>query len=59
MSKVFTFNSLMKLSVRLRDKASIDAIKRILANYTNNMDAELQQRAVEYSTLFSKYDHMR
>ncbi|KAI6653527.1 AP-1 complex subunit gamma-1 isoform X2 [Oopsacas minuta] len=59
MSKVFTFNSLMKLSVRLKQQSNIDLIKCILANYTNNMDAELQQRAVEYSTLFKQYDYLR
>eukprot|EP00800_Vazella_pourtalesii_P006957 TRINITY_DN1917_c0_g2_i1.p1 TRINITY_DN1917_c0_g2~~TRINITY_DN1917_c0_g2_i1.p1 ORF type:complete len:759 (-),score=163.26 TRINITY_DN1917_c0_g2_i1:451-2673(-) len=59
MSKIFTFNSLMKLSVRLKQQSSIDSIRSILGDYTNNMDAELQQRAVEYCILFKQYDHMR
>ena len=31
----------------------------ILAQYACSTQAELQQRAVEYSSLFNKYDHMR
>ena len=30
-----------------------------MSKYSDNMDTELQQRAVEYVTIFSKYDQMR
>ncbi|MBZ3881319.1 AP-1 complex subunit gamma-like 2 [Sciurus carolinensis] len=34
-------------------------IRQVVSIYGSCMDVELQQRAVEYNTLFRKYDHMR
>ena len=31
----------------------------MVSSYGNNMDMELQQRAVEYCAIFSKHDNMR
>ena len=31
----------------------------MVGSYGNNMDMELQQRAVEYCAIFSKHDNMR
>ncbi|XP_022409182.1 AP-1 complex subunit gamma-like 2 isoform X2 [Delphinapterus leucas] len=42
----YALTALVKLSTRLRGDKSC-------------LDVELQQRAVEYNTLFQKYDHMR
>ena len=42
-----------------RFTTSLPRIKSILSQYSNNLDMELQQRAIEYVTIFSKYDKMR
>lgn len=34
-------------------------IRQVVSIYGSCLDVELQQRAVEYDTLFRKYDHMR
>ena len=34
-------------------------IRHILSCYTSSIDVELQQRSVEYSTIFKKYDSLR
>lgn len=34
-------------------------IRQVVSIYSSCLDVELQQRAVEYNTLFRKYDHMR
>ncbi|KAL4692134.1 hypothetical protein H8959_015944 [Pygathrix nigripes] len=34
-------------------------IRQVVSIYRSCLDVELQQRAVEYDTLFRKYDHMR
>ena len=34
-------------------------IKSLIKKYGDNLDMELQQRAVEYSAIFSKHDEMR
>lgn len=34
-------------------------IRQVVSIYGSCLDVELQQRAVEYNTLFQKYDHMR
>ena len=31
----------------------------MVSSYGNNMDMELQQRAIEYCAIFSKHDNMR
>lgn len=34
-------------------------IRQVVSIYGSCLDLELQQRAVEYNTIFRKYDHMR
>ncbi|KAL2790158.1 AP-1 complex subunit gamma-like 2 isoform 3 [Daubentonia madagascariensis] len=52
----YALTALMKLSTRLHgDKR----IRQVVSIYGSCLDVELQQRAVEYNTLFRKYDHMR
>ncbi|KIW01222.1 uncharacterized protein PV09_07266 [Verruconis gallopava] len=48
----------MKLSTRLSEPAQIEKLRRLLMTYQTNLDVEIQQRAVEYSNLFS-YDQVR
>ena len=50
--------SAMKLTTRLRDPSQVDRIRRILSNRTSDLSTEIQQRAVEYGTLFA-YDDIR
>ena len=42
-----------------RFTSSMPRIKNLITKYGNNLDVELQQRAVEYSAIFSKHDDMR
>lgn len=56
-TKEYCITALMKLSTRFHH--SKENIGLILAQYACSTQAELQQRAVEYSSLFNKYDHMR
>ncbi|XP_039110653.1 AP-1 complex subunit gamma-like 2 isoform X1 [Hyaena hyaena] len=53
----YALTALMKLSTRLRRDSS--RIRQVVSIFGSCLDVELQQRAVEYSTLFRKYDHMR
>uniref|UniRef100_A0A8D2AL28 AP-1 complex subunit gamma n=1 Tax=Sciurus vulgaris TaxID=55149 RepID=A0A8D2AL28_SCIVU len=53
----YALTALMKLSTRLR--GDNNRIRQVVSIYGSCMDVELQQRAVEYNTLFQKYDHMR
>uniref|UniRef100_A0A8D0IYH4 Adaptor related protein complex 1 subunit gamma 2 n=2 Tax=Sus scrofa TaxID=9823 RepID=A0A8D0IYH4_PIG len=53
----YALTALMKLSTRLR--GDNNRIRQVVSIYGSCMDVELQQRAVEYNTLFRKYDHMR
>ena len=50
--------ALMKLSARFTDRNTIQRIKNILHRYRTSIEVELQQRAVEYTNLFS-YDEIR
>ncbi|KAM9645312.1 LOW QUALITY PROTEIN: AP-1 complex subunit gamma-like 2 [Trichechus inunguis] len=52
----YTLTALMKLSTRFRED---NHIWQVVSIYGSCLDVELQQRAVEYNTLFGKYDHMR
>nr|XP_045009904.1 AP-1 complex subunit gamma-like 2 isoform X3 [Jaculus jaculus] len=52
----YAITALMKLSTRFQDN---NRIRQVVSIYGSCVDVELQQRAVEYSTLFRKYDHMR
>uniref|UniRef100_A0A671DR68 Adaptor related protein complex 1 subunit gamma 2 n=1 Tax=Rhinolophus ferrumequinum TaxID=59479 RepID=A0A671DR68_RHIFE len=53
----YALTALMKLSTRLR--GDNNRIRQVVSIYGSCLDVELQQRAVEYNTLFRKYDHMR
>uniref|UniRef100_A0ABI7ZUM0 AP-1 complex subunit gamma n=1 Tax=Felis catus TaxID=9685 RepID=A0ABI7ZUM0_FELCA len=53
----YALTALMKLSTRLRGDSN--RIRQVVSIYGSCLDVELQQRAVEYNTLFQKYDHMR
>ncbi|XP_075860272.1 AP-1 complex subunit gamma-like 2 isoform X5 [Microcebus murinus] len=53
----YALTALMKLSTRLRGNNK--RIRQVVSIYGSCLDVELQQRAVEYNTLFRKYDHMR
>ncbi|XP_047395382.1 AP-1 complex subunit gamma-like 2 isoform X2 [Sciurus carolinensis] len=53
----YALTALMKLSTRL--PGDNYRIRQVVSIYGSCMDVELQQRAVEYNTLFRKYDHMR
>lgn len=56
-TKEYCITALMKLSTRFT--ATGDLILDITSRYSSSTQAELQQRAVEYTTIFRKYDHMR
>ncbi|XP_059952418.1 AP-1 complex subunit gamma-like 2 isoform X2 [Mesoplodon densirostris] len=53
----YALTALVKLSTRLR--GDNNRIRQVVSIYGSCLDVELQQRAVEYNTLFQKYDHMR
>ncbi|XP_010994050.1 AP-1 complex subunit gamma-like 2 isoform X1 [Camelus dromedarius] len=53
----YALTALMKLSTRLH--GDNNRIRQVVSIYGSCQDVELQQRAVEYNTLFRKYDHMR
>nr|XP_015309079.1 PREDICTED: AP-1 complex subunit gamma-like 2 isoform X1 [Macaca fascicularis]XP_015309080.1 AP-1 complex subunit gamma-like 2 isoform X3 [Macaca fascicularis]XP_015309082.1 AP-1 complex subunit gamma-like 2 isoform X3 [Macaca fascicularis]XP_015309083.1 AP-1 complex subunit gamma-like 2 isoform X3 [Macaca fascicularis]XP_015309084.1 AP-1 complex subunit gamma-like 2 isoform X3 [Macaca fascicularis] len=53
----YALTALMKLSTRLQ--GDNNRIRQVVSIYKSCLDVELQQRAVEYDTLFRKYDHMR
>ncbi|XP_064599542.1 AP-1 complex subunit gamma-1-like isoform X2 [Liolophura sinensis] len=56
-TKEYAITALMKLSSRFT--RTQDRIKKVIAVYGHHVDVELQQRAVEYTALFHKYDGMR
>lgn len=56
-TKEYCITALMKLSTRF--SITRDSILDTLSRYSSSTQTELQQRAVEYTTLFRKYDHMR
>ncbi|KAL4234218.1 AP-1 complex subunit gamma-1 [Mactra antiquata] len=56
-TKEYCITALMKLSTRF--SATRDMILDITSRYSSSTQAELQQRAVEYTTIFRKYDQMR
>jgi len=59
-SKNFALNSLMKLSSRFtKDPDSAEKIQRIISCYKISTNVELQQRSVEYSTVFRHYNSIR
>ncbi len=42
-----------------RFSITMPRIKSLITKYGDNLDMELQQRAVEYTAIFSKHDEMR
>ncbi|XP_002718132.2 AP-1 complex subunit gamma-like 2 isoform X1 [Oryctolagus cuniculus] len=56
-TRAYALTALMKLSTRFR--GDNNRIRQVVSIYGSCVDVELQQRAVEYNTLFRKYDHMR
>ncbi|KAK4127478.1 Adaptor protein complex AP-1 gamma subunit [Parathielavia appendiculata] len=54
----YLITALVKLTTRLSDAAQIERIRRILQNHQTSLDVEVQQRAVEFSNLFS-FDQIR
>ncbi|KFM71030.1 AP-1 complex subunit gamma-1, partial [Stegodyphus mimosarum] len=56
-TKEYSTTALMKLSVRFPDTAP--RVKHFLDIFGTNVNVELQQRAIEFSSLFRKYNHLR
>lgn len=56
-TKEYALTSLMKLSVRLTSSAP--RIKKVVDAFGGSLNVELQQRAVEFSSLFSRHDQLR
>ncbi|KAK0045846.1 AP-1 complex subunit gamma-1-like isoform X2 [Biomphalaria pfeifferi] len=56
-TKEYVITALMKLSSRF--PASTLRLKQIIAIYGSSTNVELQQRSVEYTNVFSKFDHIR
>lgn len=57
-TKEYAITALLKLSTRFSE-ASGKRIKDAITKYSRSTVVELQQRSIEYSSLFNKYDHMR
>eukprot|EP00795_Rhopilema_esculentum_P001181 gene1181-15541_t len=56
-AKEFVLTALMKLTTRFT--TCTDKIRHVINEYVTNVHVELQQRSVEYDTIFRKYDHLR
>ncbi|XP_059176379.1 AP-1 complex subunit gamma-1-like [Physella acuta] len=56
-TKEYVITALMKLSSRFINSSL--RLRQIIAQYGSSTNVELQQRSVEYSNLFTKFDHMR
>ncbi|KAL2268547.1 hypothetical protein VTJ83DRAFT_3393 [Remersonia thermophila] len=54
----YIITALVKLTTRLSGPAQVERVRRILQAHQTNLDVEVQQRAVEFSNLFS-YDQIR
>ncbi|GAO19661.1 hypothetical protein UVI_02047600 [Ustilaginoidea virens] len=57
-STEYIVTALMKVTTRFSDVSQIERIRRILQGNQTSLDVEVQQRAVEYSNLFS-FDAIR
>jgi AP-1 complex subunit gamma-1 len=57
-STEYIITALMKLTTRFSDDAQIERVRRLLQSHQTSLDVEVQQRAVEYSNLFS-FDQIR
>ncbi|KAG0187094.1 clathrin associated protein complex large subunit [Apophysomyces sp. BC1034] len=58
LTREYVLTALMKLSSRLPDLSFQNKIKEVLHRHTTSMEVEIQQRAVEYTNLFS-FDNIR
>ncbi|XP_048778208.2 AP-1 complex subunit gamma-1-like isoform X2 [Ostrea edulis] len=56
-SREYALTCLMKLSSRFR--TSVGKVKAVIDAYGGSTHVELQQRSVEYSNIFSKYENLR
>ncbi|UJR16061.1 hypothetical protein I4U23_002974 [Adineta vaga] len=56
-TREYAINALMKLSTRFPD--SSNRIQSVMTYYACNMNLELQTRAVEYTSLFTRHDNIR
>ena len=56
-TKEYTITALMKLTTRFT--TCTEQIQYIINKYTTNTDVELQQRSVEFDTIFRKYETLR
>ncbi|KAK0739665.1 adaptin N terminal region-domain-containing protein [Apiosordaria backusii] len=54
----YVITALVKLTTRFSEPAQIERVRRLLQNHQTSLDVEVQQRAVEFSNLFS-YDEIR
>ncbi|GJN67251.1 clathrin associated protein complex large subunit [Purpureocillium lilacinum] len=57
-STEYIVTALMKLTTRITDASQVERVRRILQTHQTSLDVEVQQRAVEYSNLFS-FDQIR
>jgi len=54
----YLLNAFIKLTTRFQQPAQINRVRTILTQNTNNLNVEIQQRAVEYENLF-QFDDIR
>ena len=54
----YIVTALMKLTTRISSAAQVERIRRTLQTYSDSLDVEIQQRAVEYGNMFG-YDEIR
>ncbi|KAF3924111.1 hypothetical protein ABW20_dc0103532 [Dactylellina cionopaga] len=54
----YIMTSLMKLTTRIADASQIERVRRVLTASSDSLDVEIQQRSVEYGSLFG-YDGVR
>ncbi|KAI6783196.1 AP-1 complex subunit gamma-like protein [Emericellopsis cladophorae] len=57
-STEYIITALMKLTTRFTDQTQVERVRQLLQYYQTSLDVEVQQRAVEYSNLFS-FDQIR
>lgn len=57
-STEYIVTALMKLTTRFTDASQVERVRRMLQSHQTSLDVEVQQRAVEYSNLFS-FDQIR
>lgn len=55
----YILNALAKLTTRFDDRSQSGRIRLIVSRYANNIEVELQQRSIEYASLFSQEKVLR